>query len=244
MQVPPGKANKLSDDVSPTSSRGARFCARLEGWPRVRALHPSFETLASQAPQRLSCESSVLPWAIVPQDGVESSEELSGDGDQSHHFWLSGGSEALIEGLKRRVMPAGDKGSHEAGRPHSATSAADHTLAAPTSRLARVGCKSCQAGDLAPAERPQLRPIGQQDASERLADAGYRGQQIFLGAPHRGAANQCIDVLIDRVQFLFEHGYMASQTLAHANVGGSFLAMAFGNHHLDDLPAPANQFGK
>src|SRR5258708_14549850 len=25
--------------------------ARLEGWPRVRALHPSFETLASQAPQ-------------------------------------------------------------------------------------------------------------------------------------------------------------------------------------------------
>src|SRR5258708_28192939 len=30
---------------------GARLCARLEGWPRVRALRPSFETLASQAPQ-------------------------------------------------------------------------------------------------------------------------------------------------------------------------------------------------
>jgi hypothetical protein len=26
-------------------------CARLEGWPRVRTLRPSFETLASQAPQ-------------------------------------------------------------------------------------------------------------------------------------------------------------------------------------------------
>src|SRR5882672_12249927 len=26
-------------------------CARLEGWPRVPALRPSFETLASQAPQ-------------------------------------------------------------------------------------------------------------------------------------------------------------------------------------------------
>src|SRR5476651_2452312 len=26
-------------------------CARLEGWPRVRTLPPSFETLASQAPQ-------------------------------------------------------------------------------------------------------------------------------------------------------------------------------------------------
>ena len=24
---------------------------RLEGWPRVQMLHPSFETLASQAPQ-------------------------------------------------------------------------------------------------------------------------------------------------------------------------------------------------
>src|SRR3979490_809784 len=26
-------------------------CARLEGWPRVHILFPSFETLASQAPQ-------------------------------------------------------------------------------------------------------------------------------------------------------------------------------------------------
>jgi diguanylate cyclase with GGDEF domain len=33
------------------SSRGARLCARLEGRPRVRAFGPSFETLASQAPQ-------------------------------------------------------------------------------------------------------------------------------------------------------------------------------------------------
>jgi hypothetical protein len=47
-------------NISPTSSPrngfaviagGARPCARLEGWPRVRALRPSFETLASQAPQ-------------------------------------------------------------------------------------------------------------------------------------------------------------------------------------------------
>jgi hypothetical protein len=30
---------------------GARPCARLEGWQRVPALRPSFETLASQAPQ-------------------------------------------------------------------------------------------------------------------------------------------------------------------------------------------------
>src|SRR5882672_152795 len=30
---------------------GARLCKRLEGCPRVPALRPSFETLASQAPQ-------------------------------------------------------------------------------------------------------------------------------------------------------------------------------------------------
>src|ERR1700716_1911567 len=31
---------------------------RLEGWPRLRALRPSFETLASQAPQDGDCISS------------------------------------------------------------------------------------------------------------------------------------------------------------------------------------------
>src|SRR5258705_13986457 len=33
--------------------------ARLEGWPQVRALRPSFETLASQAPQDEGARRSV-----------------------------------------------------------------------------------------------------------------------------------------------------------------------------------------
>jgi hypothetical protein len=62
---------------------------------------------------------------------VESCEELSGDGDQGDHFWFSCGQEALIEGFEGLVTLAGDEGSHEAGRPHSAAAAADHALATP-----------------------------------------------------------------------------------------------------------------
>src|ERR1700681_2446068 len=50
----------------PTSSGGARPGARLEGWPRVRALPPSFETLASQAPQDEG--GNGLTYARLPQE--------------------------------------------------------------------------------------------------------------------------------------------------------------------------------
>src|SRR6266849_7397676 len=54
--VPANEVVNISRTSSPRNgfaviAGGARLCARREGWPRVRALRPSFETLASQAPQ-------------------------------------------------------------------------------------------------------------------------------------------------------------------------------------------------
>jgi hypothetical protein len=60
LESQPSSPAKEVVNISPTSSPrngfaviagGARHCARLEGWPRVHASRPSFETLASQAPQ-------------------------------------------------------------------------------------------------------------------------------------------------------------------------------------------------
>jgi hypothetical protein len=43
--------------------------------------------------------SSDLPWSIVPENGVENSQQLSSDGDEGDHFGLAGGDEAFEEGL-------------------------------------------------------------------------------------------------------------------------------------------------
>src|SRR4030088_1056752 len=56
-------------NISPASSLGACLCARLEGWPRVPAFHPSFETLASQAPQdEVSARHEERPLSRVSKD--------------------------------------------------------------------------------------------------------------------------------------------------------------------------------
>src|SRR5665213_1448115 len=42
---------KIESETKKSRHPEERVCARLEGWPRVHASRPSFETLASQAPQ-------------------------------------------------------------------------------------------------------------------------------------------------------------------------------------------------
>src|SRR6185436_19132586 len=91
--------------------------------------HPSRRRLAP--PQRLSWVSSALPWSIVPQDGVEDGEKLSGDGDQGHHFRLTDGDQTLVEVFQRRIASTGDEGCHEGGGPNSGAPPSAHAPAAP-----------------------------------------------------------------------------------------------------------------
>src|SRR6185503_5814088 len=80
---------------------------------------------ALRAPQRLSWVSSALPWSIVPQDGVEDGEKLSGNGDQGHHFRLTDGDQTLVEVFQRRIASTGDEGCHEGGGPNSGAPPSD-----------------------------------------------------------------------------------------------------------------------
>src|SRR5258705_4772973 len=116
----------------------------------------SFETDASHPAQRLSCESSNLPWAIIPEDGVEDGEEFSGDGDESDHFGLSGRDETLMEGSEKGVATTCHHGANEESRSDRSTTAGDHALAAPLTGLTGVGRKPGQACDAPPVKRAQL----------------------------------------------------------------------------------------
>ena len=53
-----------------------------------------------------------------------------------------------------------------------------------------------------------------------------------------------VDIAVDFIQFLLQHGDMTGQTFANADVGRPLVALAFGNDHVDDLTPSPNQFGK
>src|ERR1700743_3187922 len=105
--------------------------------------HPS--RLAALAPQRVSSKSSVLPWAIVSEDGVEDGEQFSGDCDQGHHFRLTGVEETLVEGLQDWVVPRGDESAQVGRGTDRGTATCNHAFTAPASGLAGVRGKPGQA---------------------------------------------------------------------------------------------------
>src|SRR4051812_50147895 len=116
-------------------------------WPPHPTLRATFSPLGrrgKQAPryvpspqwgERLSFQSSVLPWFAVSNDGVEDGEQFSHGCDDGDDFGFAGGHKTVAEGLEAWVMPAGDEGGHEQHGPHLAPAASNEALALPCSRL-------------------------------------------------------------------------------------------------------------
>src|SRR5215204_3354670 len=88
-------------------------------------------TRRSRAGERLCCWSSVLPWSVVADDGVEDGEEFSGCCDEGDHLGLSGGDEAVAEGLEGWVVTGGGHGGEEEDGAHGGAASADEAPAAP-----------------------------------------------------------------------------------------------------------------
>ena len=69
--------------------------------------------------ERLSCLSSVLPWFLVSDYGVEDGEAFACDGDEGDHFRLSGGDEAVEEGFQYGIVPGSGHGADEQDAAHA-----------------------------------------------------------------------------------------------------------------------------
>src|SRR5262249_33425671 len=89
------------------------------------------------APQRLSWLSSVLPFFVVSEHGVERGEEFAGDRDEGERLGFSGGEQTPVEGLKERIVTAGDESGHVESPASGPAAAGNHALAFPASGLTR-----------------------------------------------------------------------------------------------------------
>src|SRR5215217_4437864 len=144
--------------------------------------------------ERLCCWSSVLPWSVVADDGVEDGEEFSGCCDEGDHLGLSGGDEAVAEGLEGWVVTGGGHGSEEEDGAHGGAASADEAPAAPPPRLPGEGGKAGERRDLAPLEAAELGQLGQEGAVDDQPDGEHRDEEILFLAPQRRSAHLIADL--------------------------------------------------
>src|SRR5262249_2610694 len=100
------------------------------------------------APQRLSCLSSVLPFFVVSEHGVERGEKFASDRDESEHLGFAGGEQTPIEGLEQRIVAAGDESSHVECPACGRAPAGGPALSLSPSGLAGEGSQPGEACDL------------------------------------------------------------------------------------------------
>src|SRR5262249_56193229 len=103
------------------------------GSGRTSRPHPS--RLAPLAPQRLSWLSSVPPFFVVSEHGVERGEKFASNCDEGEHFGFAGGEQTSVEGLEERIVAAGNESSHVEWPACRTTAAGGHSLSFPAPRL-------------------------------------------------------------------------------------------------------------
>src|SRR5581483_6350406 len=184
-----------------------------------------------------------LPWPVVPDDGVENDQQLSSDGDQGDHLRLAGGHQSLEERPQDGVVTPSDHGAHEQRGAYGRASTADEALAAPLAGLASKGSQSGQRCDLLAVEGSQFGQFGDHGACNDRSDAWYGSEQILLLAPGRRTTHRLIDLVIELSQLFLQRLAQPGDALLQPHVVQPPLALAFGGHHLDDLPPAGHQVG-
>src|SRR5258705_8965397 len=214
-----------------------RASARVSNHGQLAPLSPAARPSRRRCapPQRLCCLSSVLPWRLVPDHGVEDGEEFTGDRDEGDHFRLSCREEALIEGLQDRVVLAGRESGHiDCGACGSAATG-NHALALPTTGLTRERCHPDEAGDMTTREATEFRNLSQEATRGFVGHARDGDHEILVRAPNRRAADQAADVIADGLQLLFQHLDVAVPALADSVITATRLALSFVYHPTPDL---------
>src|SRR5947207_5652408 len=144
-------------------------------------------------PERLSEESSGLPWFAVSQDGIEDDEELAHAGDKGLLAGFPGGAEFGVMRGDDRVLPAGDERSHVERGAHRRPATGDGAATAQAAAIAVDRGDTDQSSDLATGEPAEFGQIGNQGTQRHLADAGHAGQQIGVALPSRGFADGLVN---------------------------------------------------
>ena len=110
--------------------RSAISDVEIEVGVRPQPISP-LEGEMSGRTERLSWQSSVLPWFIIPDDGVEDGQQLAHGGNDGNDLGLAGSHETISEGFEEWVVTRRDQCCHVQPGPHFRASTTYETLAFP-----------------------------------------------------------------------------------------------------------------
>jgi len=101
-----------------------------------------------------------------------------------------------------------------------------------------------QRGALVAIDLAELGQLGDQGASDDVANAGHAVEQILFGAPDRAGFDQFLDRLVDARPLGFEQLEHRPKRALRNAIAGSGQTLFFGIDHDNELAPPLHQFGK
>jgi hypothetical protein len=117
-------------------------------------------------------------------------------------------------------------------------------LAAGLSAIAVDGCEAGQGGEGLGAEGAEFGELGDKGSSDDETNAWHGGEKILLLAPGGCAAGLVVDLLLELGEFLLEESQEAVGALDQAALGELAAPVSFGDHHLDQLAPPGDEFAE
>ena len=150
-----------------------------------------------------------LPDGTSPRDGIELQEHFAHDCHEGDLAWLTSLAQTLVEAMQGAVMADCRQGGEVEGAADHATPAADGTIAALLSAIARPRCETYQRGQGLTGEVTQLGQIGSEDGSSEFTDTAHATQQLCALAQVLAALHRRFVLVVEPFNFLVQPADMA-----------------------------------
>jgi hypothetical protein len=180
---------------------------------------------------------------VIPYDSVEDGEQLPHDGNESNLLGSAAGDEPVVEGSEDGI--ASDRGqcSHVEHVAHRGSSSGNASVAAHKAGVVIHRGNPDESGDLVTVDGAKFRHFSQKRAGGDVADARNGLQKSLSFASDWRALDGLTEVAVDGREFLFQERDMAVEPPRETLVSGPAPTVRLHADHLDDLPAPADEFG-
>ena len=194
--------------------------------------------------ERLSCESSGVPWALITEDRVEGHEEFPHRRSEGQLARAAGGDEALVEGGDDGIVADGGERGHVQHVADGGPAAGNHAAAAEGATVAIDRGDADEGGDFPAVEVAELGEIGDEGVGGNGPDAGDRAQEVFRGPPDWRGAHSSVDVALELTQGVLEPADMGIEAPLEGGLFDEPPAVVLGAQHVDELAAAGDEFAQ
>jgi hypothetical protein len=181
-----------------------------------------------------------IPRGLMSEDGIEHDEQLAHAGGERDLGFLTGCPQPCVKRLQHRVAARRYQGTHVEHRADLGAAAPNRAPAAQLAAVMIERCDAYQRCDLAAAESPEFRQMGQKGSHRDAAHRRYGAEQPCLFRPQRRSPNRLLQGNIELGQLFAQPTDVRGNGTVNT-LGCAPVPIALGGEHFDNLPAPCGQ---